>query len=96
LQHLTQRIKTVQDYLECPMLIENVSAYITYQDSMMSEGEFIAALAEEADCGILLDVNNFYVNQVNHGQDALTEMRRLPRIKEIHLAGFSDQGHLCD
>lgn len=99
LNHLAQRIRQVQDFLGAPIVIENVSSYISYGQSTLTEGEFIAHLAHEADCGLLLDVNNFYVNQVNHNQDALTQMRLLPteRIVEIHLAGFEDKGsHVID
>jgi uncharacterized protein (UPF0276 family) len=94
LQHVTQRIEQVQDFLGCQIVVENVSSYVQYHESHLSEGEFIAALSEQADCGLLLDVNNFYVNQINHQQDAKAEIQALPvaRIKEIHLAGFADQG----
>ena len=94
IKHVVKRIIQVQDFLGCPVLIENVSSYLQYQESELSEGQFIAAIAEEADCALLLDINNFYVNQVNHGDDALSAIHCLPveRIKEIHLAGFSDHG----
>lgn len=94
LRHVAQRIDQVQDFLGCQILVENVSTYLQYRESTLSEGEFIASLADEADCGLILDVNNFYVNQKNHNQDALTEIKHLSyqRVKEIHLAGFADQG----
>ena len=93
--HLADRIKQVQDFMGCQLIIENVSSYLEYKESTLSEGEFINALATEADCGLLLDVNNFYVNQVNHGQDALEQIQMLPheRVREVHLAGYSDKGH---
>ncbi len=94
LYHVAQRIDQVQDFLGCQIVVENVSSYVQYHESHLSEGEFITALSERADCGLLLDVNNFYVNQINHQQDAKAEIKSLPieRIKEIHLAGFAHQG----
>jgi len=98
-KHIANRIQQVQDFLGCQMLVENVSSYLEYKENSFSEGEFIHAIVEEADCNLLLDVNNFYVNQVNHGQDAFQQIRALPhkRVKEIHLAGFEDkQTHVVD
>ncbi len=97
--HIATRIRQVQDYLEQTILIENVSSYYTILHSTLSEGEFITAVSEEADCHILLDVNNAWVNQANHGYSAKTMISQLPssRIKEIHLAGYEDKGtHLID
>lgn len=93
-QHVVKRIEQVQDFLGCQLIIENVSTYLSYKESSLSEGEFISALAAESGCGLLLDVNNFYVNQVNHQINAFDEILKLPldRIKEIHLAGFTDKG----
>jgi uncharacterized protein (UPF0276 family) len=87
--HLSQRISQVQDFLGERLLLENVSSYVQYQDSPLSEAEFLAAVAECADCCLLVDINNFYVNQINHGADALQEMEKLPahRVRELHLAG---------
>jgi len=98
-RHMANRIKQVQDYMGCQMLVENVSSYLEYKQNELSEGEFINAIVEEADCSLLLDVNNFYVNEVNHGQNAEQQIRVLPhhRVKEIHLAGFADKGtHVVD
>jgi uncharacterized protein (UPF0276 family) len=83
------RVQRVQDRLGRRILVENVSAYLEFAASEMSEGEFIAELARRTGCGVLLDVNNLYVNQMNHGADALAAMRALdPRsVAEIHLAG---------
>lgn len=94
ISHLSTRISQVQDFLGVPLLVENVSSYVTYKQSTLSEGAFINELVANTGCELLLDVNNFYVNQVNHGQDALTEIRLLPHkaIKEIHLAGYADKG----
>lgn len=99
LQHLVQRIGEVQDFLGQRILMENASSYISYRHDTMSEAEFIGAMAEQADCHLLLDVNNAYVNQVNHGSDALELLRQLPleRVREVHLAGYEDkQDYLLD
>jgi uncharacterized protein (UPF0276 family) len=99
LQHLVQRIGEVQDFLGQRILMENASSYISYRHDTMSEAEFIGAMAEQADCHLLLDVNNAYVNQVNHGSDALDLLRQLPleRVREVHLAGYQDkQDYLLD
>src|SRR3954465_3751134 len=66
LRHVTQRVRVVQDYLERPLVLENPSSYITFAASTMSEWEFLSRLAADADCGLLLDVNNVYVSSVNH------------------------------
>ena len=89
LAHMTTRVHRMQDALGRRVLIENVSSYVAFRASDLSEGEFLAELARRSGCGILLDVNNFYVNQVNHGDDALKAMVALPRelVAEIHLAG---------
>jgi len=93
------RVGQVQERLGRRMLVENVSSYVEFTHSTMSEWEFLAALAERADCGILLDVNNVHVSAVNHGFSAEEYVDRLPpaRIGQIHLAGHSDRGtHLLD
>lgn len=93
IRHVAERIRLVQDFLGTRLLVENVSAYLK-SDSPMSEAEFFSAVAEEADCDLLVDVNNLYVNQVNLGFDAFQALRGLPlqRIREIHLAGYEDKG----
>jgi uncharacterized protein (UPF0276 family) len=93
------RIRHVQERLGRRILIENVSSYLTYEHSTMPEWEFLAAVAECADCGILLDVNNIYVNAINHGFSPLDYIAGVPidRVGQIHLAGHSDAGtHLVD
>jgi uncharacterized protein (UPF0276 family) len=79
----------MQETLGRRVLIENVSSYVAFRASDLTEGEFLAELARRSGCGILLDINNLYVNQVNHGSDALAAMAGLPRshVAEIHLAG---------
>jgi uncharacterized protein len=99
LDYVARRIRIVQDFLEHPILIENVSSYLTYRESKMPEWEFLARVAEAADCGILLDINNVYVNAFNHRFDADEYIAAIPveRVAQFHLAGHSDLGtHLLD
>ena len=93
------RIKHVQDFLGQQILIENVSSYLTYKISVMEEWEFLQQVAEQADCHILLDINNIYVSAQNHGFDAMQYIQHIPveRVREFHLAGYEDMGtHLLD
>lgn len=87
-------IARVQDYLGRRILIENPSSYVTFRSSDRSEWDFLAEMAERADCLLLLDVNNIYVSARNHGFDPLEYLAGLPgdRIQQIHLAGHSDMG----
>jgi uncharacterized protein len=99
LRHIARRVCQVQDYLEAPLVLENPSTYLQFRGSTLGEAEFIAALLEESDCGLLLDVNNVYVNAHNHGFDPLGYLRRLPleRIVQLHVAGHSQAaGYLAD
>lgn len=93
LTHVADRISRAQDLLGRQILIENVSSYIAFPQSQMSEHEFLAELAARSDCLLLLDVNNVYVSSVNHGFDAREYLAALPRdrIRQIHLAGHSRQ-----
>ncbi|NVE00430.1 DUF692 family multinuclear iron-containing protein [Massilia sp. BJB1822] len=86
---LSERVERVQAVLGRPILLENVSTYVRFADDAMSEAQFLAELVRRTGCGLLLDVNNLYVNQINHGEDALAAMDALPAgsIGEIHLAG---------
>jgi uncharacterized protein (UPF0276 family) len=89
----------VQDRLVRRLVLENVSSYVTYAASELTEWDFIAALAEKADCEILLDVNNIYVSAFNHEFDAMAFMRAMPpaRVRQFHLAGHSHMGtHIID
>ena len=90
----TERVRRVQDRLRRRILIENISAYLEFSASELSEGEFIAELVRRTGCGVLLDVNNLYVNQVNHGSDAMATVRALTphSVEEIHLAGHLVSG----
>lgn len=94
--HIADRISQVQDYLGQQMLIENLSSYITYTSDAMSEWEFLTAIAEKADCYILLDVNNIYVSSFNHDFDPLEYLRGIPpeRVWQHHLAGHQHTGNL--
>jgi len=96
---VAERVRVVQDRLRRRILLENVSSYLTFTHSTMPEWEFLAAVAERADCGILLDVNNVYVSAMNHGfaPEAYVDGIPAARIGQIHLAGHSDHGtHLLD
>jgi uncharacterized protein (UPF0276 family) len=96
---LITKIQQVQDFLGQRILIENVSSYLNYVESAMQEWEFLSVIAAEADCDILLDINNIYVSAVNHGQDAKSYLQAVPpeRVREMHLAGYEDMGtHLLD
>jgi uncharacterized protein (UPF0276 family) len=99
LRHVVRRIDEVQERLGRQLVLENVSSYLSYRDSELTEWDFLREVAERADCAILLDVNNVYVSSVNHGFDALEYLTSLPRerVRQFHLAGHSDAGgHLID
>jgi uncharacterized protein (UPF0276 family) len=99
LAHVVARVAQVQEALGRQILLENVSSYVAYAESTMPEWDFLARVAEEADCGILLDVNNVFVSARNHGFDPDTYLAAIPveRVGQFHLAGHSDCGtHLLD
>ena len=99
LKLVAARVRQVQDRLGRQILIEKVSSYLTYRHSAMPEWEFLGAVAQAADCGILLDVNNIYVSAQNHGFSAAEYVSQISpeRVGQIHLAGHSDAGtHLVD
>jgi uncharacterized protein (UPF0276 family) len=89
LSHVAARVDRVQHTLKRPLLLENVSSYVAFAASEMTELDFLAELARATGCGVLFDVNNLHVNAVNHRFDALAAMARFPRepVAEIHLAG---------
>lgn len=91
LRHVVDRVKRVQLLLRRPLVLENPSTYLAFRRSTMSEWEFLARLAKEADCGILLDVNNVYVSSVNHGFDPRDYVDSIPpgRVVYFHLAGHT-------
>lgn len=93
-KHVAARAREVQDRLGVRLILENVSSYLTYTSSTMTEWEFLTAVAEEADVGLLLDVNNIYVSSFNHGFDPRDFVDGVPhsRVVQIHLAGHTNYG----
>lgn len=91
LELFIRHVAQAQEYLGREILVENPSSYLEYAHSTIPEWEFLSAVANSSGCGILLDVNNIYVSATNHGFNALSYLRSLPRskIREIHLAGFT-------
>jgi len=99
LEHIVRQIRQVQDILERRILIENVSSYVSFADSTITEWEFLRTVCEEADCDLLLDVNNIYVSAFNHDFDPLMYLHAIPpeRVQQIHLAGHTNNGdHIVD
>ena len=99
LSHVIGRVRAVQEFLERPLVLENPSSYLSFAGDTLREWEFLTALSEEADCGLLLDVNNVYVSSVNHGFDPVEYLESLPveRIVQFHLAGHTHCGtHVID
>ena len=94
LAHVAERVTQVQEVLGRRILLENVSSYVTFRDSQLTEWEFLSEIARRADCLILLDVNNIYVSAVNHGFDPLRYLDGIPgeRVQQIHLAGHENHG----
>jgi uncharacterized protein (UPF0276 family) len=98
-KHVAERVRQVQDILGRRILLENVSSYLSYKNSEMDEWTFLREVAEEADCLILLDINNIYVSARNHDLDPLAYLNNIPvnRVQQFHLAGHSDMGdHVID
>ena len=95
-RHLVNQIQQAQDVLQRRLVIENVSSYVTYRSSVATEWDFLRHVAEQADCLLLVDVNNIYVSSVNHGFDPLAYLDAMPahRVQQMHLAGHSYQGDL--
>jgi uncharacterized protein len=99
LRHVVSRVRAVQDFLGAPLALENPSSYAEFAGDSMREWEFFGRLAEEADCALLLDVNNVYVSAKNHGFDPLTYLNAMPfdRVVQFHVAGHTDHGtHIID
>ncbi len=92
--HLIERINQVQDFLGRQIVLENVSAYVAFQQSELQEWEFLNAVANGSGCGLLLDVNNIYVNERNLGINASNFLNNIEgrHIQQIHVAGHSDYG----
>jgi uncharacterized protein (UPF0276 family) len=99
LRHTISRVKQVQEILERPLVLENPSSYVEFADSTLTEWDFLRALSNEADCGLLLDVNNVYVSSFNHGFDPNAYVDAIPadRVVQYHLAGHTHKGtHILD
>ena len=99
LAHVVGRIGQVQDRLGRPLILENPSSYLQYRSDQMPEWEYIARMAEDSGCGLLLDVNNVWVSSVNHGFDAEAYIEAMPadHVVQIHVAGPTDCGtHFMD
>jgi hypothetical protein len=99
LRHVIGRVREVQDFLERPLVLENASTYLEFASSTLPEWEFLTRLATEADCGLLLDVNNVYVSAFNHGFSAEEYIDAIPadRVVQYHLAGHTNKGtHIVD
>lgn len=94
IQHIVSRIQVIQDFLKRPFLIENVSSYLTYKQSEMSEWDFILEIVKQSGCYLLLDVNNVYVSSFNHNFDPMAYINSMPpgRVAQIHLAGHTNHG----
>jgi uncharacterized protein len=89
-----RNIGQVQDFLRRQILVENVSSYLTFRHSTIPEWEFLAEASRRTGCGVLLDINNIYVNATNHGFDPESYLAAIPvaAVQELHLAGFEDNG----
>lgn len=94
IKHIVSRIHQIQDFLQRPLLIENVSSYLTYKQSEMSEWDFILEIVKQSDCYLLLDVNNIYVSSFNHGFNPMDYINSMPvgKVAQIHLAGHTNHG----
>jgi uncharacterized protein (UPF0276 family) len=94
LNHVVSRVRQIQDFLEKRILLENVSSYLEFSHSEMTEWEFLREVATLGDCGILLDINNIYVNAFNHSFDPFEYLKAIPRerVGQFHLAGHTDRG----
>jgi uncharacterized protein (UPF0276 family) len=99
LAHVIERVRIVQDFLARPFALENPSSYFRFPSDTIEECDFLARLAEETECGLLLDVNNVYVSSVNHRFDPYDYIARIPadRVVQFHLAGHTNHGtHIVD
>ena len=99
LRHVVDGVRAVQDFLGAPLALENPSTYVEHAGASMREWEFLARLADEADCALLLDVNNLFVSAYNHGFDPATYLAAMPfdRVVQFHVAGHTYHGtHLID
>lgn len=97
IDYVAERARIVQDFLELPFALENLSSYVAFNDDQMPEWEFYGAIAEKADVKMMLDVNNVYVSSRNHGFDPMDYITKIPleRVIQYHLAGHTDKGTHC-
>jgi uncharacterized protein len=99
LDHVVSRVQLVQDYLGRAIVLENVSTYLQFSNSEMTEWEFLSELSRRSGCWLLFDVNNVYVSAFNHGYDPLSFLQSIPadRVVQFHMAGHSHMGtHIID
>lgn len=99
IRHVVEKARIVQDFLEIPFALENLSSYVAFKEDAMPEWEFYSTVVEKADIFMMLDVNNIYVSSRNHGFEPMEYVRHLPldRVLQIHLAGHHDYGtHVID
>jgi uncharacterized protein (UPF0276 family) len=99
LRHTAARVRQVSEILERPLVLENPSSYVEFASSTMTEWDFLSRLAAEADCGLLLDVNNVFVSSFNHGFDPRVYIDHVPadRVVQYHVAGHTNKGtHILD
>lgn len=96
LDHVVGRVQAIQEMLGRPLVLENVSAYVRFRDSQMSEAQFLSELVARTECRVLLDLNNLYVNHVNNDESMTAYLAALPltAVVQLHLAGFERQGDL--
>jgi uncharacterized protein (UPF0276 family) len=96
ISHVASRVRQVQDFLGRQILLENVSSYVSYSQSAVSEWEFLSAIAKQADCLILLDINNVYVSAFNHQFNPSDYLKGMPaeRVFQFHLAGHTNKGNI--
>lgn len=94
IKYVVERARIVQDYLELPFALENLSSYVSFRNDEMTEWEFYSSVVEQADIYMMLDVNNIYVSSRNHGFSPMDYVNHIPmeRVIQIHLAGHSDRG----
>lgn len=92
IKYVVERARIVQDYLELPFALENLSSYVAFKSDSMTEWEFYSTIVEEADIYMMLDVNNIYVSSRNHGFDPMDYVDNIPydRVIQIHMAGHND------
>lgn len=99
LQVVTRNVEQVQDFLQRPLVLENVSSYVEFKESEMTEWDFLAEITKRTGCKLLLDINNIYVSAFNHGFSATEFIRGIPKqsVMQFHLAGHQNNGdHIID